>query len=237
MGECAIYPKVKNKDGQLVDSKLFKDLLSYTGDRGTAVLTYVWAIQKDHTTSRKVIKLDDNNQPTLESLHESYDLSKIVGDMKLISQAEKTYGMLDKKGNENTFISETKATDIAKKFNKESPIKSNYQALVKKVYTGDPGKEVIAYKVRVQRRDAAYSVEKIQQEYDSKLNSKLKTILSKFGISIGALTELEKKLGINGVMDTSVQAADGIIELIRLAEGIKGEKALPEEFAHFVFEK
>ena len=45
-------------------------------------------------------------------------------------------------------------------------------------------------------------------------------------------------MGINGVtdFDQAKAAANGIVELIRLADGVKGEKALPEEFAHFALE-
>ena len=32
---CAIIPKVKNKNGELVDSKLFKSLLKYTNNDRT----------------------------------------------------------------------------------------------------------------------------------------------------------------------------------------------------------
>lgn len=75
-------------------------------------------------------------------------------------------------------------------------------------------------------------------EYNETLNERLREILSSHGISIGALTELERRMGINGVtdFDKAKLAAEGTIEMIRLAEGIEGEKALPEEFAHFALE-
>jgi hypothetical protein len=37
-------------------------------------------------------------------------------------------------------------------------------------------------------------------------------------------------------MDTTGAIIDGISQLIRIADGVNGEKALPEEFAHFAFE-
>jgi hypothetical protein len=75
-------------------------------------------------------------------------------------------------------------------------------------------------------------------EYNESLNEKLREILASYGISTGALTELEQRMGINGVTDFDVakNAATGLIEMIRLAEGIQGERALPEEFAHFIIE-
>ena len=237
MGECAIFPKVKNKDNQLVDSKLFKDLLSYTGDRGTTVLTYVWAASKDFSDYKASNKYDENGQPTLEFLHSQFDLTKVVDDKKLISQVEKKSGMMKSNGEEVTFMSENKAFDVAKSFNTTSPLRNTYQAFMKKIYTGDRGKESIAWRVRLEKRGSAYSIEANKQQYNDALNEKIRTILSKFGVSVGALTELEKRLGISGVMDTTgMTISDGMVELIRLADGVKGEKALPEEFAHFIYE-
>ena len=75
-------------------------------------------------------------------------------------------------------------------------------------------------------------------EYNERLNSRLRDILESKGVTIGALTSLEERMGINGVtdFDQAKAAANGIVELIRLADGVKGEKALPEEFAHFALE-
>ena len=235
MGQCAIIPKVKNKENQIVDSKLFKDLLDYTGDRGTTVLTYVWAVGKDFSTSQHTNKYDENGQPTVDFLHSKFDLTKLVDEKKLISQMEKKSGMMKSNGDEVIFLSEQKAFETAKKFNTTSPFKGEYQAFTKKIYTGDRGKEVVAWKTRVEKRGTLFSLQSKQQEVNDKLNEKIRTILGKFGITTGALTELEKRMQVNGVMDTS-KIADGLTDLIRLADGIRGEQALPEEFAHFVYE-
>jgi hypothetical protein len=65
--------------------------------------------------------------------------------------------------------------------------------------------------------------------------------LEELGIGVGALTEYERKTGIqgntvNGVFDpsSSQKTADGLVELIRIAQNNRGLKALPEEFAHLV---
>lgn len=75
-------------------------------------------------------------------------------------------------------------------------------------------------------------------EYNENLNSRLRSILEAHGVGIGALTELERRMNIHGVTDFDVarNTAEGLIMMIRLANGIEGEKALPEEFAHFAIE-
>lgn len=67
---CAIIPQVRNNKDQIVDSRLFKDLLAYTGNN-RAETTRLYLITK----SSEFIKdwnprltLDENNEPTLRSL-------------------------------------------------------------------------------------------------------------------------------------------------------------------------
>ena len=59
-------------------------------------------------------------------------------------------------------------------------------------------------------------------EYNENLNNRLRSILESHGIGIGALTDLEKRMGIHGVTDFNVAktSAEGLVEIIRLANGI-----------------
>lgn len=92
--------------------------------------------------------------------------------------------------------------------------------------------------VKVEKRNRLNSINADKMEYNENLNNRLRDILESHGIVIGALTDLEKRMGIHGVTDFDVakNAANGLVEMIRLANGIEGEKALPEEFAHFAIE-
>ena len=76
---CNIYAQAKNSQGELVDSKLFKDLLSYTGERELAKKFY--AIGTNKTFLEKVgnkAKFDDLGEITFKSLKElaKIDLGK-----------------------------------------------------------------------------------------------------------------------------------------------------------------
>ena len=68
------------------------------------------------------------------------------------------------------------------------------------------------------------SIEADNMAYNESLNRILTSILTQHGISIGALTELERRRGVSGVTDLSLakDATEGVIELIRIAEGVKG---------------
>ena len=77
-----------------------------------------------------------------------------------------------------------------------------------------------------------------RQKAFAELNKRLREILQKHGVSIGSLYESEARMMAAGVSDFSSAKvlAEGMKELIRLANGIEGEYALPEEFAHVAIE-
>lgn len=70
------------------------------------------------------------------------------------------------------------------------------------------------------------------------LNKKLREILRSKGIDVGVLTNAEARMSIGGIadFDTATVTAEGLLELIRIANGYEGEQALPEEFAHVALE-
>ena len=77
-----------------------------------------------------------------------------------------------------------------------------------------------------------------RQQIFATLNSKLREILREKGVAIGVLDEFEARLSLAGVtdFDTASVTAEGLLEMIRIADGYLGEQALPEEFAHLAIE-
>ena len=70
------------------------------------------------------------------------------------------------------------------------------------------------------------------------LNKRLREILREKGIGVGVLSNAEARMSLGGVadFDTANVTAEGLLEMIRVAEGYEGEIALPEEFAHVALE-
>lgn len=70
------------------------------------------------------------------------------------------------------------------------------------------------------------------------LNKRLRDILREKGISVGVLSDVEARMSLAGItdFDTANVTAEGLLEMIRIAEGYIGEEALPEEFAHMALE-
>ena len=84
----------------------------------------------------------------------------------------------------------------------------------------------------------AYVKEARRQKVFVELNKRLREILREKGVAIGTLTSAEARMALGGItdFDTASVTAQGLVELIRLANGQIGEEALPEEFAHVALE-
>jgi len=92
MAKCSVIPKIKNKEGKWVESKLFKDLLNKFGNRDQAIAYYKEAYssrfkdkvgdwetsdiekfnQPINTTVDK--KIDENGEPTIELLSNALNI-------------------------------------------------------------------------------------------------------------------------------------------------------------------
>lgn len=239
---CSIIPKVKDREGNIVDSRLFKSLLSYSNNRADAVRLYLI------TKSEKFIKewnpkltLDEYEEPTISSLLQKTNISDVIPVKRVLEKLNREIGYY-KKGQDrpalwiNNNENYTKLKQKAIAFNTNSEFRDNYVATVVKIQDSESPKVFIS--IKVERRNKLNSLNASKMEYNERLNSRLRDILESKGVTIGALTSLEERMGINGVtdFDQAKAATNGIVELIRLADGVKGEKALPEEFAHFALE-
>lgn len=240
---CAIIPQVRNNKDQIVDSRLFKDLLAYTGNN-RAETTRLYLITK----SSEFIKdwnprltLDENNEPTLRSLLQKTNFSDIIPESKVLERLNREIGYY-KRGMDRPALWVNNDENYQKllqkviSFNQTSDFRDDYVAKIIKIQDTESPRIFIG--VKVEKRNRLNSIDADKMAYNANLNSRLRDILAANGIAVGALTDLEKRMGINGVTDFDVArtAANGMIEMIRLANGIEGEKALPEEFAHFTIE-
>lgn len=240
---CAIIPQVRNNKGQVVDSKLFKGLLAYTGNnRSEATRLYLITKSSEFIKNwNPKLALDENNEPTLRSLLQKTNIGDVIPESKVLERLNREIGYYKRGTNEPALLVNSdenyqKSLQKAISFNQTSDFRDDYVARVIKTQDTESSKTLIGTKV--EKRNKLNSIEADKMAYNANLNSRLRDILAANGIATGALTDLEKRMGVNGVtdFDTARTAADGMIEMIRLANGIEGEKALPEEFAHFAIE-
>lgn len=240
---CAIIPQVRNNKGQVVDSKLFKSLLAYTNNnRSEATRLYLITKSSEFIKNwNPRLTLDENNEPTLRSLLQKTNISNVIPESKVLERLNREIGYY-KRGMDRPALwidndeNYQKLLQKAISFNQTSDFRDDYVAKIIKIQDSESPRTFIG--VKVEKRNRLNSIDADRMAYNANLNNRLRDILAANGIAVGALTDLEKRMGINGVTDFDVAktTANGMIEMIRLANGIEGEKALPEEFAHFAIE-
>ena len=237
---CAIIPQVRNRRGEIVDSKLFKDLLSFTSNnRSEAVKLY--QITKSQEFIRQTdskLSFDENGEPTMKSLFDNTTIDSYISEQQVMDKLNKDIGHYKKGSRSLNYVPDTTSNfdslvERAIKFNNESEFNNDYVALVNKTIDAETGEKALNIEVQKRTREKVEVARKM--ESNQRLNSRLREILNSHGVTVGALNELEQREGARGVTDFDVakEAANGLVELIRLAQGSEGEVVLPEEFAHF----
>lgn len=231
---CAIIPQKRNKKTNTVeDSKLFKDLLSFTNNNRTLTIDiYYRAINPSFIEANPNIKLDNHGEPIIQDLIKK-GLKSFIKDKDIRTKIASDYHFFDKEGNSiiknDTTENYTSMVKEAIDFNQYSDFKNMYTAVLRKNKIGDIYIDLVET-----NNEVLTEASKMKASYN--LNNKIRTFLSKNGISTGALNNLDLSLRRTGVIDFSVQAVNGIRELIRISRGSRGEVVLPEEFSHFIID-
>lgn len=231
---CTLSPYIKTQDGTLKESRLYKDLLSLTSnDRKKANAAYCLLTSESFKEDLNKKQIDELGEPILSSVIASSKLKKIL-DASLIKTGVLTsLGVANNEGPIHYQDTTDNYLSLAEKvvsFNSTSPYKDNYTALLK----NDSG----GLFVDLVPISTESSVEAAKLASNLSLNNKIRGILANSGVTISALNTLQDSLRSSGVVDyeNATVTTEGLINLIRLAEGIRGERALPEEFAHFAFD-
>ena len=236
--DCIWRPSVITKDGNQRESKLFADLVKFYGtgadSRNKVKDAYSKLTSQEFLASiPSSIQIDDGGEVVLSSVINNGRMKSIMDESVIVGGIERSIGAI--KNNERVFVDDTtenyiELSDKVSKFNNESEYRNKYVALINNeegkigIYIADatPENLVVAKKIETNRI----------------LNDKIRTALSQMGVGIDKLNELQNSLRINGVVDyeNATETANGFITLIKLAEGSRGEKALPEEFAHLMID-
>src|SRR5574344_100975 len=229
---CIITAQVANPaTGQLEDSQLHKQIKSYVfGDYKSAKEIYLATVHNEQFNKRvselgNQLTYNSQNELELESILSHWNIKDRLPD-NFEEKLRENFGL----SKEIPYTSDNyhKLEDACVQFNK-SIYGINNTAVVT-VSSGKVGIELKETKTRRVNSDTKKAMER-----ESQLNIKLRNLLKRWGVAVGALDTLEERLN-DGVTDFSgtERSANGLVELIRLAKGNRGEKALPEEFAHFV---
>lgn len=218
MSTCIVTPTIK-VENQEVDSKLFRELTDYTGNRESAQELWALSQVEEFVESLEDIEYDENGEPTFESYSKAIDIkSYLNGDISLKGLKQEA-GVTDKNGKPIKYHKAEKAIKNAISFNEENP---DYVASVKKVDS--------EYVIDVEEKDFNNSDVPQKVVFHNALNNKLLGILRSVGFDV-KVDENSSYAGIFNPVEATV-TADGLRTIIQIAKGQRGEQAFPEEFSH-----
>lgn len=216
MSKCTILAHVRNSKGEVVESKLFNDLLHYTSNRELAKEYYAVGTNSDFLNKVKdKAEFDENGEITFNSLH---DLTK----MNL--KQEQLLNTLNKDIKSGTYTYQ-EAVNRMQNFNRNNAMNKKYMATIKE----DKGQ----YKLSVVPRTEANESSLYKTIQHRSLQDRIIHQLNKAGVSVKFLEEGNKVGGRYSTVNAE-QTSDGLYQLIQIAKGKNVEDSLAEEAGHFV---
>lgn len=218
MASCTVDFYVTNSRGETVKSRLFEDLKAHLGDRELAKEWY--AVGTDPTFLSRVgatypIDYDENGQISFKSLR------KVTGGLKLTE--EKELQMLNKNIGNGTYSYEDAMSKL-QPFNRTSPYNDKYMATIKSDGTGK-------YYLSVVRKNIKNQTDLNDLISNRWLTDRIAYYLGRAGVSYGFLSPGET--GGRFSVENATQTADGLYQLIRVANDEHLEANLAEQAGHF----
>ncbi len=169
-----------------------------------------------------ILSFDAEGFPTFESVINNPFVKAFIGNNNIQKVEQSRF-----KNIENTRANYSRLLIQAYEFNKRNPNRNNFVAVVEEKEDGKIG---VTIKPKTNE-----SVKEFEEQYKLDLLTKrLTSLLEPMGISVGILNEVETAAGRIGVTNFSraKEVANGIANLIEVANNMEGQKALPEEIAH-----
>jgi hypothetical protein len=238
---CKWIPSVHKQDGTEVGSKFFTDLL-YRTNNNREIAGFVYSNYRNNKfPSDKISQMDKDefNEPRIESFIRVLGIEKLFPVSELLAKYNKEIGAFKLNNEKGGFDVKQDTPENMKSlvrraiaFNNSSDTERSRYYIAQVIH--DRYTNQIHLEVRPRTVDSTN--EEYSLEYNYTLNDKLKELLINNGVSIGVLENLEKSKEFNGIADFRKAHKNvlGLMELVRLANGEKGQQALPEEFAHVV---
>ena len=218
MGKCSILAHIVDLNGNVVESKLYKDLLHYTSNnRSLTKQNYAVGTNKEFLDKvRPIAEFDKNGEITLKSLKNLLDLD--IDNNTLIQVLNKDLGA--------GIMSYDEAIARVSSFNKNSQYNDKFMATL--ISTKD-GK----YEIKVVEKNDENSINLEEAIKKATLQNKIIQLLNKAGVAVDFIEKDEK---INGKYSTenAEKTADGLYHLIQIVNGEESNEVLAEEAGHFI---
>ena len=205
----SLFSKLKSEYGYNIAKEIFPRVIT----------------QKFIQTYKESLSLDAEGIPTFETVTNIPIIQEYLGETKILESLNKKY-----KPVEHTLQNYKEELQRAKTFNDKSVYNNKYVAVVKQVEDG------LIVKIVPRTENTA-------QEFSSQFASlalaeRLEGIFRPLGVTAGLLTEAEVRSGAVGSINFNKMQdiATDFSSIIRVANNIKGLKAISEEFSHLLVE-
>ncbi len=225
--KCSLVPARYDKDGNLVESKVFHQLLRFFNDRAIAKETFLRSKDKEFIDKfGSLLDINDEGDYTFESMYRFAGLRKGLEESQELQSLREEFGST-KSGVAIHYKREFDAVPKMRAFN-SSVFGTNYMAQVLPNNVG-------SYGLVISKKSKSGMPNIHQTEVNYRLNENLTRLLNSIGLGIGDLSAANSKK-YNGLAITNInemeRMANGLLEAIQLAEGDRGQGALPEEASH-----
>lgn len=218
MGKCTILAHVRNPKGEVVESRLYKDLLHYTSNNRQLTKEYYAVGTNESFLSRvkDIAEFDENGEITFKSLQRLANLQ--VNEDSLMQVLNSDLG-----AGEMTY---DEAIAKLAAFNRNSSYNNSYMATITPSTNG-------LYTLSVVKKNKANQVALGEVIANQTLQNRIKYQLNKAGVAVDFMESDEK---INGRYSTknATKTANGLYQLIKISKGEHVEATLAEEAGHFV---
>jgi len=218
---CRLSPVVFKRNGKEIeekDSRLFKDIKKAVKDNDTA--WKMWAYTKTpefKAEYKNNVDYDELGEVTFPSLIKALGLQEVYDTQKDADEAARDYGFTD-----TVFENAESAVSKMNLFN------SKEQKFIASTHKVDGG-----YEINVSPRNAQTIQAARTQSYNNALTGEIIDLLRSMGFNV----EWVSNPRYDGLFNPEEAALhDGLISIINIAKGQRGEEALPEEFSHLMIE-
>lgn len=217
-GKCSILAHVRNPKGEIVESRLYNDLLHRTSNNRKLTKEY-YAVGTSKTFLDEVshrAEFDENGEITLDSLQRLSGLQ--IDSDSIVASLNKDIGA--------GVMSYDDAIVKAVTFNKSNKYKKSFMATLKPTSDGK-------YRLEVVKRSGAEEVAFNEVIATQTIQNRLKAQLAKHGVSVKFMEKDEKVRGRYSTVNAK-RTADGLYQLIEISSnGPNVDRTLAEEAGHF----
>jgi hypothetical protein len=213
---CSIDAHCRNSKGEVVVSKLWKNLLHYLSNRGLTKEYYAVGTNEEFLDKvRDEAEFDENNQIEFSSLKKLANINV---------EKEKILKTLNSDIQSGTYTYEEAITKL-QEFNRENPYNDQYLATIQSTEDGK-------YELSVVEKSST-AMSALEKEIKNRsLQDRIKYYLNKNGVDVSFLDEDSREFGRYSTVNAE-KTASGLYNLIKVAKGEKLEEALAEEAGHF----